>query len=60
MFTRKHLLSFVLGAFAMVVVMGYSNATKADRYDDPTAFDTEVIEPVDSSENHAIVTLDFA
>lgn len=55
--TLKSVSPFVL---AVSIFLGLSAPVFADRYDDPTQTNIETTEPVDSSENHADVLLDFA
>lgn len=60
MFTFHRLSPLVLGLIALSTISVLSLPVQADRYDDPTEIVDEISEPVDSSENHAVVTLDFA
>lgn len=60
MFTLHRLSPLVLGLIALSAISVLSLPVQADRYDDPTEIVDEISEPVDSSENHAVVTLDFA
>lgn len=57
MINTKSTTAFVL---ALSFVLGISATALADRYDDPTNTNVETIEPLDSSENRAVVLQDFA
>lgn len=57
MINIKSTTAFVL---ALSFVMGVSAPTLADRYDDPTNTNVETTEPLDSSENRAVILQDFA
>lgn len=60
MFKLKQLSPFVLGAFAILAMAGYTPTAQADRFDDPVSLSDEAVDPVDTSENHAVFTLDYA
>ena len=53
----KSTTSFVL---ALSFVLGLSAPAMADRYDDPTNINIETTEPLDTSENRAVILQEFA